>query len=340
MPQTPNFSLQAATNLTVSSTLAITTNSYWLANPAYVFTNVTGGVTNWIVYALQTNRWNLTLTTNHYFYTNSTVVNNGYDVVAGATNFAGGVTNGIADNSGYATASGGPFLTTNVSFVTSQLPAFLQLPTQVAVLSSNYVVATLNTNLGAVTTPFPLRLILHSDGTICHLLQRVYYGIRSQTNLVVATTESVLDPATLAADRRISSTMMPWTAANTPYLMSGSLGQGQTLSVSFTEPYDDQAANPFLHTYHPDHNNLDFTYNPPHELARGAESYDITRTITLLVQPNTLDFLSLTKGSSSLSGQYTEVLTLTGVAGASRTYYTAGLFTLKQISPIATLTTQ
>ena len=322
-----------------SSSAIATTTSVYVANPPYVFTNVTAGVTNWIVYTIQTNTWAYNYSTNFSAFTNLYVCSNAYNVVVGATNFAGGMTNLAGGSSTIMTVVSASYAT-NDSVIVSVLPAFLTLPTQVAVLSSNYIVASLNTNLGAVVTPYPMRLILHSDGTNCLLLQRVYYGIRQQTNVVVATTESVLDPATLNIDRRISSTTMPWTAANTPYLMSGSLGAGQTLQVTFDEPYDDQAGNPFLHTYHPDHNNLDFTFNPPHEQAPGVQSYDILRTITLLVQPNSADFLSLTTGNSTLSGQYTETMTLTGVAGASRTYYTAGAFVLKQISPIATLTTQ
>jgi len=134
--------------------------------------------------------------------------------------------------------------------------------------------------------------------------------------------------------------MMPYTAANAPWPVSGVLAQGGVLTATLNEPYDDQASNPYLHTYHPDHNNLNYATTPPSQLPKGSQSYDISRTITLFVVPNTLDFLALTAGNTKLSGQYTEVITLTGLNGATRTFNTAGVFALTRISPIATLTTQ
>jgi hypothetical protein len=204
--------------------------------------------------------------------------------------------------------------------------------------NGSYIITGVNTNLGAVPVPYPLRLILFNDGANCSLLQRVYYGLRQDTNLVVATTESVLDASHLNTARRISATQLPWTAANSPWPCSGQLGLGGVVSATVTDNYDDQAANPFLHTYHPDHNNLDSTTTPPKELPIGAESYAISRRITLSVQPNTADFLSLTTANGSLTGAYSETITLTG-AGA-RVFTTAGSFSLTCISPIATLTTR
>jgi len=150
----------------------------------------------------------------------------------------------------------------------------------------------------------------------------------------------VLDVSHLSSARRISCTSLPWTAGNTVYPFTGHLVLGGTLTTTVTDSYDDQAANPFLHTYHPDHNNLDLTKSPPVELFRGSQSFDLTRNISLTVVPNTLDFLSLTTGNSSLGGTYQETTTLTGLAGATRTFTSAGTFTLKRISSITTLTTQ
>ena len=62
--------------------------------------------------------------------------------------------------------------------------------------------------------------------------------------------------------------------------------------------------------------------------------------ITLTIAPNTADFLTLTTANSTLSGYYQETTTLTGLGGATRTFTSAGSFKLKQISTIATLTTQ
>ena len=129
-------------------------------------------------------------------------------------------------------------------------------------------------------------------------MQRVYYGLRQDTNLVVATTEGVLDVSHLNVARRITATHLPWAATNVPWTFSGgALAQGGTYATTIREPYDDQASNPYLHTYHPDHNNLD-TELTPHELPMGSESYEIDRTITLSLSANTNDFLSLTSANS------------------------------------------
>ncbi len=202
--------------------------------------------------------------------------------------------------------------------------------------NGNYVVSSVNTNLGPVTQPFPLRLILHNDGTTTYLLQRVYYGLDAGSNVVVATSQSAMDPVHLDTARRISAIDLPWSSNNVPWACTGTLGPGGTLSTTVGLAYDDQASNPFLHTYHPDHDNLDASYQ--NELPRGAESYDITRQITLDIMPPGNDFNSLTHAGQSLSGTYLEAITLTGAGSASRTFHVSGIFAINRISTIATLT--
>ncbi len=164
----------------------------------------------------------------------------------------------------------------------------------------SYIVTNVDISLGAVPRPFPLRLILHNDGTNVVLLQRVYYGLNMFSNLVVSTSESDLDPARASTARRISAIDLPWSSANAPWPFSGQLASGASLSTTVALPYDDQASNPFLHTYHPDHDNLDATFQ--NELPRGAESYDITRQITLAINPVNDDFTSLTHDGQTFSG--------------------------------------
>lgn len=199
-----------------------------------------------------------------------------------------------------------------------------------------YVVTGVNTNLGAVSTPFPLRLILHNDGTNVVLLQRVFYGSDIYSNTIVATSESCLDPAQLGAARRITAVQFPYTANNQTWPFTGQLLPGGTLSTRVDLPYDDQAANPFLHTYHPDHDNLDATFQ--NELPVGAESYGITRQITLTMNSAGSDYASLTQFGQSFQGAYTETITMTGLNAATRTFNVAGSFALNRISPIAVLT--
>ena len=118
---------------------------------------------------------------------------------------------------------------------------------------------------------YPLRLIVHNpDAGNAVLLQRVCYGFDTSTNVAVTSGESALHPAYLRSARRITATHLPWTSNNTVWAMSGRLGQDTNLSAMLSVVYDDQSSNPFLHTYHPDHDNLNSTFTAT--LAQGSES--------------------------------------------------------------------
>ena len=232
----------------------------------------------------------------------------------------------------------GSALVTNVA---NYLKSYQKDTNSNPVLGANgaYVVTNINTEPGAVPKAYPLRLIVHHDGTNSVLLQRVYYGIRAETNVVVATTESVLDTAHLDTARRITATHLPWSAANLGWPLSGTLALGSKLvtSPAIAVSYDDQAINPFLHTYHPDHDNLksDFqTQSDP-----GEESYGITREINLSFTRPGDDFTSLTTANRALSGTYEETITLDGATGSTRTFKVSGGFALTRLTTVPTLTT-
>jgi hypothetical protein len=70
----------------------------------------------------------------------------------------------------------------------------------------------------------------------------------------------------------------------------------------------------------------------------GAESYGITRQITLTMNSAGSDYASLTQFGQSFQGAYTETITMTGLNAATRTFNVAGSFALNRISPIAVLT--
>lgn len=199
-----------------------------------------------------------------------------------------------------------------------------------------FIVTSLDTNLGPTAASFPLRLIVHNDGTNANLLQRVFYGRSPGSNYIVTTSESFLDSSQLSSARRISAVHLPWTAANDPYPLSGQLAPGGLLTTTVYTDYADQTSNPFLHTYHPDHDNLDATFQ--NQLSVGLESYSISRLITLNITPPTSDFGSLTQAGQSFSGAYTEAVTVTAIGGATKTFNVAGSFVLNQISPIPVLT--
>jgi hypothetical protein len=189
---------------------------------------------------------------------------------------------------------------------------------------------------GTVARPFPLRLIVHHDGSTARLLQRVYHGVGLATNPVVATRESFLLPGQLAAARRISAVHLPTTEANVPWNFAGEMRAGTNLTTTVEVSFDDQASNPFLHTYHPDHDNLDASFETP--LTQGAESYGVRRQITLTFIAPPGDFESLTRGGARLTGHYAEVVTFLGKPGPQRSYTVRGVFVLNQVTDIATLT--
>jgi hypothetical protein len=328
----PVTSIYSTTNLQVFASTV--TNSYPVSRPLLAATNGN----NVISVNVETNNFSITNVVNTSYTTNSQVINYNYTISQGIANLVSAVTNVI-----YFHSSSSATITTNSYSNLSLLMATNRLKFSVtnylASPVSNYVVTAYNTQGDAVPAPFPLRLIVFNDSAgNCSLLQRVYWGLDPNTNIIVSTSQTPLDPSQLSSARRITATHLPWSATNTPWAFTGGpLAQGAVLtSMPIIENYDDQAANPFLHTYHPDHNNLDHQ-STPHELPMGSESYQITRVISLSLMPNTNDFISLTSASSRLPGLYNETITLKGLGGFTKNYQTIGSFSLNQISTISHL---
>jgi hypothetical protein len=216
----------------------------------------------------------------------------------------------------------------------------------VADTNGQYVPIIINTNLGAVSRAFPMRLIVHNpEAGAGHavLLQQVFVGVDPYTNSVVALRETALNPDFLSQARRISAVHLPWSATNQCWSFDGGLGQGGTLSTSVTLGYADQASNPFLHTYHPDHDNLDPAFK--NELSQGSESYSVRRDIHLAVVPATGGSATFNNTVKTLGGHYAETITVLGLARAggtndTRVFQLQGTFILNRISSVPTLTTQ
>lgn len=193
-------------------------------------------------------------------------------------------------------------------------------------------------DMGTVAAPFPLRLIVHNDGSLAQLLQKVYHGIGQASNLVLTTRENLLLPTRLAEARRIVAAHLPITG-DSSWPLVGEMRPGQTMLATNRLAYDDHASNPFLHTYHPDHDNLNPAFNAT--LAGGLESYGVTRVIALtFTAPAGDDFNSLTQGSQAMAGDYDETITLHGLGSQTREYRVRGAFALKRISEIPSLTLQ
>ncbi|MBK9137169.1 MAG: hypothetical protein IPM17_00105 [Verrucomicrobia bacterium] len=205
-----------------------------------------------------------------------------------------------------------------------------------------YVVTEVITNLTAVPEPFPLRLIVHNPATgPARLMQRVYHGYNAATNPIVANLESALARNLIAESRRVSASHLPWSDANQGWSFSGGLAQDAVIVTTVTTPFNDQRSNPFLHTYHPDHDNLDARFR--NELPRGSESYTLVREITLAFKPPANDFNSRVSAGLTLGGDYLETLRVQGLArggGAvdERRFDVKGVFQLNRVSDVPTLT--
>jgi hypothetical protein len=204
--------------------------------------------------------------------------------------------------------------------------------------SGEYIADSTDTSLGGVAESFPLRLIMHVNGAgEITLLQQIFHGLNSEANPILCTHESLLEDSFLESARRITSVHLPWSNSNNGWAVSGVLANDQTLTATVDLAYDDQASNPFLHTYHPDHDNLNanFTLTQP----RGVESYGVSRLITWDVKSIGDDFETLTKSSQVFVGEYSEVLTFKSLGSETKDYQVKGLFGLTRISNIEALKT-
>ena len=185
----------------------------------------------------------------------------------------------------------------------------------------------------ATLRTFPLRVLLHvtDDGT-ARLLSQVYLGrLAAAPNAFgLCTRESALKQDAMATATRLAAAHLPSdTVISTG---TGSVGLGSTLTRTVLLPFD-AASNPFVHAYHPDHDNKNARFEP---LAAGIESFNVSRVLAFAfatTPPSTSS--SVGWGSSVIGGAYTE--TVTGIHKDPLTV--TGTFELRRISEIGTITT-
>jgi len=199
------------------------------------------------------------------------------------------------------------------------------------VFKGSYVPDGIITTNDYVARPASLRLIVHLDGTNSVLMQRAFLGLDAASELIVARTQFAFPPEEWAHVRRISAVHLPVAEDNHgPWPM---VEQGGDLWATVDVRFDDQASNPFLHTYHPDHDNIDNrddTFETP--LGAGRESYDIQRILRLHTEEPGLDFDSRTRGGTRMGGQYLETVALRAKGQTLRSYNVLGAFTLTRIT--------
>jgi hypothetical protein len=190
-------------------------------------------------------------------------------------------------------------------------------------------------------TPFKLRTLLHlSDSGTARLLSEVYLGqlALAPNNVGLCTSEALLKQNALGSAQCFSSSHLPMDQVITAG--SGSFATGQTLTRVITVFYND-ATNPFVHAYHPDHDNKDArgdwlsATEDASGLKQTEESHDIRRTCQFIFTASPPAGSSVTSGwgSSVIGGNYIE--TMTGVH--KDPLILSGTFELRRASSIGTL---
>lgn len=195
---------------------------------------------------------------------------------------------------------------------------------------------------------FTFRLVLHVDAYgVTRLLKEVFaatapQGSPNEGNALLPSRQTAEDFLALnpgATIRRISS-------ANFPFIEPLSLeGPGfavadATLTGEITLPFDDRV-NPFVHAFHPDHDNLEFRNSLRIEKTDGAdghgdyESWSVAREIGLTFAAGDPLGPNVSWNLSETGGTYSEIVT-----GLNKTEIrTAGIFRLAKVSDVDTLWT-
>lgn len=126
-------------------------------------------------------------------------------------------------------------------------------------------------------TPLEVRALIHVDSNgVSRLLEQVFFAsVTEGSNNVVRMFSDLKNiPSGSSTKSRISAPSWP---AIAPTAMTGNFGDA--LSATVVETYNDRV-NPYVHRYHPDHNNLAEDFQTP--LASGEESFDVTRNVRFI----------------------------------------------------------
>ncbi|MEM0898309.1 MAG: hypothetical protein AAGJ79_15685, partial [Verrucomicrobiota bacterium] len=189
-------------------------------------------------------------------------------------------------------------------------------------------------SVGSVPREYSLRTLLHvDDAGTARLLSQVFLGQLDGGGELfgIATRESHLKPDAKATAQRLTAAHMPLDQVIATG--SGSVAIGSSLTRTITVPFDDPT-NPFVHQYHPDHDNLNARFDG---LSAGDESYSVSRacTFNFTASPPAESSVTTGWGSTVIGGTYDEV-----VAGIHRRdIRMTGTFELRRASEIGAITT-
>jgi hypothetical protein len=203
---------------------------------------------------------------------------------------------------------------------------------------------------GSTTSqPFPLVFLMHMDsGDIAHLLSQAFVGkltaagnplgIALRESGILGYTQSEVKP-----QRYVSPQLPLFQVISRDF---GTFATGSTTQWTIPVSFKDET-NPFVHTYHPDHDNLDTSFKTA--LENGDESYTVTRTCSFTFTSSPPDGSTIAGwGTTVLGGNYAE--TLTGLGGtapppppvttppspvSSKYLQVSGTFAMRRISEIS-----
>ncbi|MDB6069388.1 MAG: hypothetical protein JWL81_559, partial [Verrucomicrobiales bacterium] len=178
--------------------------------------------------------------------------------------------------------------------------------------------------------PFTLVYLMHVDSAgTARLLSQVFAGKLASTGnpagLCISETRILPHATSDVPPRRYVSCQLPLV----PFINgTGTVTSGSSVAWRISIAHND-ATNPFVHTYHPDHDNLDATFSIP--LQSGAESYAVTRDCTFNFTASPPNGTTVAGwGSTILGGTYAE--TLNGLN--SKPLSVGGTFVMRRISEI------
>lgn len=199
-----------------------------------------------------------------------------------------------------------------------------------------------------VSRPFAFRVIIHVDTNgEARLLQRALVAWRPSD----PTVEPLQDPtmngtvAILASEQaaetysaahadakivRVSSSCFP---VMEPVGMKTGGVFGAAMLFDVTIPYDDQV-NPFVHRYHPQHDNLRYDNGVASTLQEGVESYTVTRAMAFTFAAIDPDRGTANRqwGVTERGGSFEETIT-----GVNKTIRARGTFRLTRASRVGGL---
>lgn len=180
----------------------------------------------------------------------------------------------------------------------------------------------------ATAQSFPLRLIMHvNEQGDARLLSNVYHGLLDTETVGFSVRQNRLHPQGLEDAVRITAVHLPLdvNAALTP----STLATGGSYSVAINLDHNDPT-NPFVHTYHPDHDNLGPRFDANAPLPSSVESFTVNRSIALDFDDSSPNN-DPTWGNRTLTGDYAE--TIDGLHKQS--LEVSGRFELRRVSQTA-----